>query len=80
METLTTIDETNKGDFIQALNLNLANQPDFHKDFLVYDIILNVNPLQIVTRSCSEEQKSDRNDLLLKVFKDCKINLTFKLV
>ena len=79
-DKIVTLTEDNKQDFIQALNLSLVSQSTFHKDFLITDIISVDGTLQIVTSSCNEVQKSDRYDLILKVFNDCQITVGFDLV
>lgn len=71
---------SNITDFIQALNLKLVAHPNFHNDFLITDVLLDSNPISIITKSCTEYDKSDRQQLLLEVFESCGVNKGFNLI
>ncbi|HAS8484056.1 TPA: hypothetical protein I7787_21240 [Vibrio vulnificus] len=79
MEQVDITDE-NKQEFIKALNLKLVTQEGFHKDFLITDLIINQNPILVITTDCTKEQTSDRNSLIHKIFKDCNVDLVFKVI
>ncbi|EHU5129833.1 hypothetical protein KY940_004453 [Vibrio vulnificus] len=74
------ITNENKQEFIKALNLKLVTQEGFHKDFLITDLIINQNPILVITTACTREQMSDKNNLIRKVFKDCNVDLVFKVI
>lgn len=80
MSKFVAITEDNKHDVVNVLNLNLVTQPDFHQDFLITDLLLDKVPIVVVTESCSPHQKSDRYNLILKVFDGCNIRVNFTTI
>lgn len=76
MSDTIQMNDDNKEEIIKVLNLNLVTQPDYHKDFLITDIIEFGKGFEIKTKSCSEVQKSDRSSLINKVFIDCNVSIS----
>ena len=77
MSGLVSLTNENKKDFIKAFNLNLVTQEGFYEDFLISDLKITAEGVKVVTQSCSELQKSDREDLIKEVFKDCGATINF---
>jgi pimeloyl-CoA synthetase len=72
-KAMSLVDESNKEQVIKLLNMNLVKQDGFYNDFLITDITATHNGIHVETKDASEEQKSDRKELINKVLKACGI-------